>query len=279
MNDELTIRGRSLGGIYTSVYVPEFSVLFDVGVALREHIGAKYICLSHGHVDHVGALPAFVGMRGLFGQTDPLTIFCPKAIETYLTQGLKAFQDMQGYELNVIVRGLEPGDVVDLGKRLKLKAFRTYHPAPSLGYAVFESVNKLKPEFQVLPGDELRRRRLANEAIFDIEERIYFAYVTDTLPDVLKHEPWLKDVRELMLECTFLDEKKSVANARRGGHIHLDELRPLLGSFRNRRLHLMHFSQLYTPKEVRAIFKASWTASITPEIIPLLPHSDKEWWH
>ena len=227
----------------------------------------------------LSALPAFVGMRGLFGQTDPLTIFCPKVIETHLKNGLKAFQDMQGHELNVTVHGLEPGDVVDLGKRLKLKVFKTYHPAPSLGYAVFEAVKKLKPEFKALPGDELRRRRLANEAIFDIEERNYFAYATDTLPDVLKHEPWLRDVREFMLECTFLDDKKSVANARRGGHIHLDELRPLLESFRNRRLHLMHFSQLYTPKQVRDIFQAPWTETLTPEIIPLLPKSDKEWWH
>ncbi len=279
MNGELTIRGRSLGGIYTSVYVPEFSVLFDVGVALRDHIGAKFICLSHGHVDHVGALPAFVGMRGLFGQTDPLTIFCPKAIEVHLTQGLKAFQDMQGYELNVTVHGLLPGDVVDLSKRIKLRAFRTYHPAPSLGYGLFETVQKLKPEFKTLPGDELRRRRLANDPIFDIQERNYFAYATDTLPDVFKHEPWLKDVQELMVECTFLDDKKSVANARRGGHIHLDELKPLLESFNNRRVHLMHFSQLYTPKQVREIFQAPWTSGLTPELVPLLPQGEKEWWH
>ena len=124
MNGDLTIRGRSLGGIYTSVYVPEFSVLFDVGVALRDHIGAKFICLSHGHVDHVGALPAFVGMRGLFGQTEPLTIFCPKAIEVHLGNGLKAFEKMQGYDLNVTIRGLGPGDVVDLSKRIKLNITR-----------------------------------------------------------------------------------------------------------------------------------------------------------
>ena len=67
MNSELTIRGRSLGGIYTSVFVPEFGLMFDAGVALRENVGARGICLSHGHADHVGALPAFLGMRVFLG--------------------------------------------------------------------------------------------------------------------------------------------------------------------------------------------------------------------
>ena len=115
MNGELTIRGRSLGGIYTSVYLPELSTMFDVGVALRENIGARYLCLSHGHVDHVGALPAFVGMRGLFGQNEPLSI-CPKPIVPNLEAGLKGFQQMQGYDLKVKLVGMSPGDEQPLGK-------------------------------------------------------------------------------------------------------------------------------------------------------------------
>ena len=279
MNGELTIRGRSLGGIYTSVYLPELSTMFDVGVALRENIGARYLCLSHGHVDHVGALPAFVGMRGLFGQNEPLTIFCPKPIVPNLEAGLKGFQQMQGYDLNVKLVGMSPGDEQPLGKRHRLRAFKTYHPAVSLGYAIYEPVKKLKTEFKALSSDELRRRRLAEEPIFDETERYYFAYATDTLPEVLKHEPWLMSVRELMLECTFLDDRKSVANARRGGHIHLDELRPYLPQFTTQRLHLMHFSQLYSPGQVRAYFSEPWVADLSTEIRPLLPVSDSEWWH
>ena len=279
MKAELTIRGRSLGGIYTSVYVPELGLMFDVGVALRENIGAKAICISHGHVDHIGALPAFLGMRGLFGQREPITVYCPMAIKNTLQEGLKSFETIQTHDFNVTIVGLNPGDEVELGKRLKLRAFRTHHTVPSLGYVVFETVQKLKSEFKGLPGEELRRRRLAGDDIFDVEERRYFAYVTDTLPDVLKHQPWLADVEQLMLECTFLDERKSVKDARRGGHIHLDELLPWFEHLKNKRLHLMHFSQLYTPGSVRQVLAERCPATVIPEIVPLLPQNDHDWWH
>ena len=33
---KLTLRGVSLGGVYTSIHVPELDVLLDVGVPLRQ---------------------------------------------------------------------------------------------------------------------------------------------------------------------------------------------------------------------------------------------------
>ncbi len=51
----------------------------------------------------------------------------------------------------------------------------------------------------------------------------------------------------------ILSQKKSVADARAGCHIHLDELLPYAHRFRNEALVLMHFSQLYSPADVRRI--------------------------
>ena len=279
MKAHLTIRGRSLGGIYTSVFVPELGLMFDAGVALRENIGAKAVCISHGHVDHIGALPAFLGMRGLFGQREPITVYCPQEIKESVREGLRAFEVMQTFDFNVEIVGMTAGDEVSLGKRLKLRAFKTFHPVPSLGYLVYEPVRKLKSEFKDLPGAELKRRRLAGDDIFNLQERRYFAYATDTLPEVLKHHTWLAEVENLMLECTFLDERKSVKDARRGGHIHLDELLPYFEKLKNQRLHLMHFSQLYTPKQVREILQTRCEQQTNVELVPLLPQTDIDWWH
>lgn len=278
MNSELTIRGRSLGGIYTSVFVPEFGLMFDAGVALRENVGARGICLSHGHADHVGALPAFLGMRGLFGHHKPLSIYCPRAIEAELSEALKAFQILQTHDLNAVLVPMDAGDTVSIGPRLQLRAFKTYHPVPSLGYAVFESVKKLRPEFRGLPGEQIRALKQTDQPIFDVIERPYFAYATDTLPEVLKHEPWLLTVPELMIECTFLDERKTLRDARRGGHVHLDELLPYLATAQNRKIHLMHFSQLYQPDEIRARLLERLPEDVHSRVQPLLPKADV-WWH
>ena len=59
--------------------------------------------------------------------------------------------------------------------------------------------------------------------------------------------------RVLILECTFYDERKSLADSRAGCHIHLDELLEAAPRFRNQHLVLMHTSQIYSPSDARDI--------------------------
>ena len=75
----------------------------------------------------------------------------------------------------------------------------------------------------------------------------------------------------LILECTFLDERKSVAAARYGCHIHLDELLPFADQFRNDALVLMHFSQLYKPPEIRPILERRCPPQLFSRIVPFVP--------
>jgi hypothetical protein len=60
-----------------------------------------------------------------------------------------------------------------------------------------------------LPGPEIAARRLAGEPILDHEDRIELAYATDTLVSVLDHSPELLKARVLIMECTFLDTRKT----------------------------------------------------------------------
>ena len=74
------------------------------------------------------------------------------------------------------VRG--PGDTHSLGHGLWVRAFRTHHPVPSLGYQFFRRVSKLKPEHQHLPPEEIARGRKAGVDLFDEVERLELAYAT-----------------------------------------------------------------------------------------------------
>ena len=272
------VLGRSLGGFYTSLFVPELKSLFDVGAAFRAGSTARNLFLSHGHADHLGALPALLGMRGLMGVKVPMRIFAPAKVASKLPEFLDSFSGLHHWPLEVDLVPLDVGDEVKVHNDLWVKAIQTFHPVPSLGYVISRRVKKLKQEFLTLPGAEIKRLK-AEQAhlLFDTVDKPEFAYVTDTLPEVLTHHPELYDVRVLVLECTFLDGRKSVKHARAGCHIHLEELRPHLSRFKNTAVLLMHFSQLYQPAEVRQILQHSVANLDGDRFHFMLPPGDG-WW-
>lgn len=270
---DFTVRGMSLGGIYTALHVPELHAAFDAGWPLRTAAGVRRLFLSHGHVDHAGALPALLGVRALFGNPKPLTLHLPAEIVGPLGDALAATSAMQRYELAVDMVPMHPGDQVALSGDLAVRAFRTYHPVPSLGYLIVRRVSKLRPDLVGLPGADIAARRRAGEEVSVHTDRLELAYATDTLAVVLDREPTLYQARVLVLECTFLDSKKSLADARAGCHIHLDELIERADQFQNEAIVLMHFSQLYRPDEVRDILARRLPDRLKSRVIPFVPRS------
>lgn len=270
------VRGVSLGGVYTSIHVPELHALFDVGMALRSTGASRYLFLSHGHVDHVGALPALLGLRELTGVRKPLTVFMPEAIEEIVKDTLEVISRMHRWPLEVKTVPMAPGDELKLHADLRVRAFRTWHTVPSLGYLFFRRVNKLKPEFSHLPGAEIGRLRREGAPIFNVVERPALAFATDTLPRVLETTPELLEVPTLIMECTFLDDRKPLSAAHAGCHVHLDDLIPIADEFKNEALVLMHFSQLYSPREVPRILKTRCPPALFERIVPFVP--DAEHW-
>ncbi len=268
-----TIRGISVGGVYTSLHVPELDLLFDAGIPFRSAAGVRTLLLSHGHADHVGGLGSLLGIRALHGIKAPLRVLMPAEIVADVTRALAALADLQRWPLDITAVGVEPGDVVELRKDLSVRAFRTFHPVPSLGYQVFRKIKKLKPELAHLPGDAIAARRLAGESVVDEVVQLELAYATDTLVQVLDHEPAILTSRVLILEATFLDARKSVEAARAGCHIHLDELVERADRFGNEHLVLMHFSQLYRPDEIAGILDTRMPAGLRARIVPFAPSS------
>jgi len=274
----LRLRGRSLGGLYTGFHVSELDALFDAGTAIRTGSTAKRLFLSHGHMDHLGALPSLLGMRGLMGGGDKiLEVYCPAEVADQIPKALDAFGEIHRFPLKVKLCPMNPGDELKLRQDLWVRAFRTHHPVPSLGYLFFRRVQKLRAEFKTLPGSEIGRRRRAGEDLFDVAEHALLAYATDTLPEVLDNTPELLTVENLVLECTFLDDRKSVASARKGCHIHLDELLSYCDRLQNKRIVLMHFSQLYHPDEVVRILDARCPPAFKARMIPFVPEGTA-WW-
>jgi ribonuclease Z len=266
-----TIRGISVGGVYTSLHVRELDVLLDVGIAPRSFGSIDDLFLSHGHADHVGAITAYLGLRGLI-QRGPPRVFLPEPIADDLVESLGAMSRLQRYDLHIDCVRMKPGMEVLLKADLWVRALPTFHPVPSLGYQFFRRVKKLRPEFANLPGAEIGKRREAgDESLFVVEDRLELAYVTDTLVSALDVTPSLGQSRVLIVECSFLDERKSLEASRAGCHIHLDELLERIDFFENERVVLMHFSQIYKPDEVRAILAKRCPKRLHEKIVVFAP--------
>ena len=266
-----TFRGVSVGGVYTSIAVPELGVLFDAGIPARSLAALDTILLSHGHADHVGALPAILGIRALHGKTRPPRVVMPAEIVADVLAALDALSRLQRFSLAIEPVGVMPGDDVELRGDLRVRAIRTFHPVPSLAYLLVRRVAKLRAEFRGLAGPEIAAKRRAGEDVTEHDDRLELGYATDTLITALDHAPELYDARVLVMECTFLDDKKSLAAARAGCHVHLDEVIERADKFKNEAIVMMHVSQLYAPDQVAALLDRRVPPALRAKIKPFVP--------
>jgi ribonuclease Z len=268
-----TVRGISVGGVYTSLQVPELSVVLDAGVPLRSFATTDHIFLSHGHSDHASALGALLGIRGLVGKHSPAQVFLPAEIEPAVREALAAQSRLHRSAIEIEPIPMLPGDTRKVYRDVWVRAFRTHHAGPSLGYQFFKRITKLKPEHQELPGEEIGRLRREGAPIFDEVERLEVAYATDTLSKVLESAPSILESRVLILECTYVDQKRTVEETQERLHTHLDEIIARADKFQNEALVLMHFSQLYGPEQVRDVIRQRVPPALWERIRVFAPDS------
>jgi ribonuclease Z len=269
------VRGVSVGGVYTTLHVPELDAVLDIGLALRSFASVGRFFLSHGHLDHVAGLAGLLNIRGLVG-SGKATIHLPAEIEAPIRELLRAHTELSRAELAVELVPMLPGDERPLGHGLFVRALRTHHPVPSLGYQFVRRVARLRPEHQgKAPGEIARLRKEGADGLFEEHERLELAYATDTLSRVLESSPSLFESRVLVLECTFVDGTRTVEHARRKCHLHLDELVELAPRFHNEALVLMHFGQGTSPDRVREVVRERLPAGLRERVVVFAPEGDR----
>lgn len=270
---QLTVRGLSLGGVQTCLHVPQMDLLFDVGYAPRSLAAVPRLFITHGHGDHCAGLVSLLSNRMLLGLKKPLQVFAPAAICSALTTAVEAFESIQNHPYRWSLTPVQAGDEIDVGKGRTVSVYRSVHVIPCLGYTVWETVRKLKAEFKLLPGPEIARRKHAGDDLFDVVRRPLVSFPGDTTIKVLDQQPHLYESRLLILEATYLDQRRTAAQCRKHGHVHLDEVIERAAHFNNDHVVFTHFSQSYRPLEVSELLAQRIPENFKPQWHALLPET------
>lgn len=239
--DRLRLRGRSRAGDETWFRVDPPGLALDVGRGATPLIGARWLFLSHGHLDHAVGIGWVLTQRKLQGLGTPV-IFCPREIASDLRAFIEAAGRLENESLEAEVVGVAPGDTRELKAGLRLEVFATEHTVPSLGCHLIRRFDRLRADLDGLPAEEIARRKAAGERIVKPTEELWLSYSGDTSAGVFDQEPRVFEAKILILECTFMGEQMR-ARARRFGHIHLQDLVEVSSRFQNQAIVLSHLSR------------------------------------
>jgi ribonuclease Z len=235
------IQGISIGGEQTIVQVPELGLNFDIGLAPRIAITAPFVALSHGHMDHVAALPYYFSQR-VFMKMTPGTCVCHPDLAGPLNTMMQGWIQVENQQTTHTITALAPGDEIQIKPSIVLRAIEAKHTVPALSFAVIENRSKLREEFAGMPQSELRRIRGEGREITQVLKVPLVAYTGDTeMNENLVSTPF-NDARIVITECTFFDDEH-VDRAKVGKHLHINQLKELMQSWKAEMVVIIHTSR------------------------------------
>lgn len=228
----LTVEGWSRAGIQSCWRVPELRVGFDLGAIPWDFTSTATWFVSHGHIDHLLALPALLARRSMLKYPPP-TIHVPAEVAGDVRAMLDAWEALDRGKQVCELIGMGPGDTVELSDDHHVTAFPTAHPVPSRGYVVWVRRQKLKEEFVGLPGERLKELRESG-AELTAEVRVpLVCYTGDTGPAGLDADPAVYEAKVLIVEMSFARQEHTRERIHAFGHLHLDDFAERADRFRN----------------------------------------------
>lgn len=245
----MEICGISMACDGSCVVLPQYKIVFDCGRIhddlLPELLRCRTFCISHGHVDHIGALHFDGFLRRRKNGNSVSYLMPPECAETWkrIYEGFGTLNEGSGCEVSVVQirEGHYP-----VSKGIDIHRLRTIHRVESFGYVLTTTHSKLKEHLRGKSNQEIKALKQSGEEIVESKKVALFGYTGDTtIEGVLQHKLFL-EAEVLMIECTYLGDDTDPATAKARGHIHFDDIVANGEKFHNKAIVLCHFSPRYS---------------------------------
>jgi ribonuclease Z len=271
----LSVVGLGRSADASAYFLPELGMVLDAGIHVKS-LKPKTVLLTHGHRDHIAALPTHA--------QGGAKIFVPQPIAPLVRRFLLAeaqlnFGDPKQTDEETIaalgdydVEGVSDQMQILLPKYcytgsptpLGIQVFEAPHKdgVPAVSYGIYRTKSRLKPEYQSIPKNELGTLLRENVQITESYEEGVLLYTGDTTIALLR-ERW-KDIlpkyRHIIHEVTFLGPPSSALDksSKLKGHTHYAQLHPWICAFPETTFICVHWSLRYSREDILAFFKEQY---------------------
>jgi len=264
------VQGVSVAGEATSVQIPELDICLDMGACPRSVLASPNVAISHGHMDHVGALAYYCSQRKFQGM-GPARILCDKRLEKPIQKMMQGYNDLEQQVTPYELLTLDDGQERQIKSNTVIRGFHTEHTSPSMGFTIIEKRSKLKPEFVGYPQEKLRELKTQGVEITHVLDVPLVAYLGDTAPGPHLVRDDVRKAQVIICECTFI-EPDHKERARIGMHIHLDNIAEWLGVLECGALVLTHLSRRSNHAQARKLLSAVVRDTTPFDVMFLMDH-------